>query len=87
MAENPTTGELYKAKTITGDEIEAAADVFLCDPTVSTFRFESGHTLNVSASVEGHAWSKSTVANPEATEHLKRQAVRTAILLARPEKG
>lgn len=34
-----------------------------------------------------HEWAKVTVANKEATEHLGRAAVRTAILLARPEKS
>ncbi|MGU3363081.1 hypothetical protein ACLBWX_22485 [Methylobacterium sp. M6A4_1b] len=47
MAENPTTGELYKAKAVTEEEI---------------------------------------VADCEVSEHLRRAAVRTAILLARPEK-
>ena len=86
MAEHPTIGELFKAKTITGAEVDAAVDVFMRDATVSLFRFDSGHALDPSAAVKAHPWAKATVANQEATEHLRRGAVRTAILLARPEK-
>lgn len=86
MAENPTTGELYKVKAILEDEVVAAVDVFMRDPTVSLFRFNDGHTLDVAAAVKAHPWAKATVASQEASEHLRRAAVRTAILLARPVK-
>jgi hypothetical protein len=37
--------------------------------------------------VSSHEWAKVTVADKEATDQLKRAAVRAAILLARPEKS
>ncbi|WP_264045469.1 hypothetical protein [Methylobacterium flocculans] len=87
MAENPTTGELYKAKTLTEEDVGAAVDAFIADPTTTLFVFGDGYRLDLAAAVRDHAWASTTVASGDATPHLKRAAVRTAILLARPEKA
>ncbi|WP_132254418.1 hypothetical protein [Methylobacterium segetis] len=86
MAEQPTTGGLFKAKAITEDDVLAAVDAYLADPTTSLFLMGDGYGLDLDAAVRSHAWAAQTVFNAEATDHLKRAAVRTAILLARPEK-
>lgn len=86
MAETPTTGELYKAKTVTVDEIVAAVDVFIRDPTVGMCRFASGHSFDPAAAVKAPPWAKATVTHADAIDFLKQAAVRTAILLARPGK-
>jgi hypothetical protein len=57
------------------------------DPTVGLFRFDDGHGLDVADAVKAHPWAKEIGANQEATENLRRAAVRTAILLAWPEKA
>jgi len=87
MAENPTTGALFKAKVMLEADVDAAVDAFMTDPTTTAFLFGDGYRLNLVEAVSSHEWAKVTVANHEATEHLKRVAVRTAILLARPEKA
>jgi hypothetical protein len=87
MAENPTTGELYKAKTILEADVQAAVDAFMADPTTTAFLFGDGYQINIAEAVSNHEWAKVTVANKDTTDHLRRAAVRTAILLARPEKG
>jgi hypothetical protein len=87
MAENPTTGDLYKAKAILDADIVATVDAFMAEPTTTTFLFGDGYRIDLAEAVSCHEWAKVTVANKEATEHLKRVAVRTAILLARPEKA
>ncbi|MCJ2042891.1 hypothetical protein MKK55_28670 [Methylobacterium sp. J-059] len=81
---DPTTGDLIKAKTIASDEVNAAVDVFMRDPTVSLFRFASGHTVDPAAAVKDHEPSRKAVANPEAGDQYRSGMVRTAILLARP---
>ncbi|KQU17727.1 hypothetical protein ASG63_09565 [Methylobacterium sp. Leaf94] len=86
MAENPTTGDLYKAKTILEADVAAAVDAYMADPTSTAFLFGDGYRINLADAVSSHEWSKVTVANKDATEHLKRAAVRTAILLARPDR-
>ncbi|TXN81455.1 hypothetical protein [Methylobacterium sp. WL8] len=81
---DPTTGDLFKAKTITDDEVNAAVDVFMRDATVSLFRFASGHTINPAAAVKDHEPARKAVGNPEAGDKYRSSMVRTAILLARP---
>lgn len=86
MAENPTTGELYKAKAILEADVVAAVDAFMADPTTTLFVFGDGYQVDLAEAVRSHEWASVTVGTKDATEHLKRAAVRTAILLARPEK-
>ena len=87
MAENPTTGELFKAKAILEADVVAAVDAFMADPTTTLVVFGEGYRIDLAAAVRNHEWASVTVATKDATEHLKRAAVRTAILLAQPEKG
>ncbi|MFK5599927.1 hypothetical protein ACFZ8E_23460 [Methylobacterium sp. HMF5984] len=69
---------------MTDDEVNAAADVFMRDATVSLFRFESGYTVDPAAAVKDYEPSRRSVAEPDASETFRRGMVRTAILLARP---
>jgi hypothetical protein len=87
MAESsPTTGELFKAKAITAEDLHAAVDAYMADPTTTLFVMGESYGLNLAEAVRLHEWASVTVAHSTATDHLKRTAVRTAILLARPEK-
>ncbi len=83
---NPTIGELFKAKAVTEADVAAAVDAFMADPTTTLFMLGEGYGVDLAAAVATQAWATREMANPEATEHLKRHAVRTAILLARPDK-
>ncbi|KQP10119.1 hypothetical protein ASF28_02880 [Methylobacterium sp. Leaf99] len=86
MANAPqTTGELFKAKAVTETDIAAAVDAFMADPSKSTFLFGEGYRIDLAEAVRAHEWASVTAVNKDATDHLKRAAVRTAILLARPE--
>ena len=87
MATNPTTGELFKAKSLTDADIDAAVDAFMADPTTTLFVLKDGYRIDLAAAVRTHEWASVTVGTKDATEHLKRVAVRTAILLSRPEKA
>jgi hypothetical protein len=84
---NPTVGELFKAKAVTDEQVNAAVDAFLADPATSAHPIADGYSLDLAAAVTGHAWASQVVGNPESSPSLKRAAVRTAILLARAEKG
>ncbi|WP_187275221.1 hypothetical protein [Methylobacterium sp. WL120] len=77
-----TTGDLFKAKAITDDEVNAAVDLFMRDPTVSMFRFASGHTLDLAAAVKAHEPARLAVTDPDRTERHRRLMVRNAILFA-----
>lgn len=82
----PTTGELFKAEAITDADIAAAVDAFMADPAISDHPLGDGYRLDLAGAVRAHEWASGTTANKDATDHLKRAAVRTAILLARPDK-
>ena len=84
---NPTIGELFKAKAVTEADVGAAVDAFMTDPTTTLFILGEGYGVDLAAAVAAQAWATREMAHPDATDHLKRHAVRTAILLARPDKA
>ncbi|QDI81055.1 hypothetical protein E8E01_11720 [Methylorubrum populi] len=84
---NPTVGELFKAKAVTDEQVNAAVEAYLATPDTSEHPIADGYSLDLGGAVAGHRWASEVVANTEATENLKRAAVRTAILLARAEKA
>jgi hypothetical protein len=49
--------------------------------------FGAGYSIDLAEAVRSHEWASVTVGTKDPTEHLKRLAVRTAILLVQPEKG
>ena len=87
MTENPTTGELYKAKAVTEEDVVGAVDAFMADQTMAAFRFGNGYQIDLAAAVEAHGWARAAMAADDVIVHVQRTAVRTAILLARPEKA
>lgn len=82
----PTTGELCKAKALTDADIASAVNAYVADPSTTVFLFREGYCLDLAEAVRAHEWASVTTAKHKATDHLKRAAVRTAILFARPEK-
>ncbi|MCY1644786.1 hypothetical protein [Methylorubrum sp. SL192] len=84
---NPTVGELFKAKAVTDDEVNAAVEAYLADPETNAHPIADGYSLDLGAAVAGHGWASQVVANRESSPGLKRAAVRTAILLARAQKA
>ena len=87
MADTPTTGELSKAKAILDDEVNVAVDAYLATSDMGPFPIAKGYHINIAAAVQAGEFARRTMASGETTDHLKRAAVRTAILLARPTKG
>ena len=84
---NPTVGELFKAKAVTDDEVNAVVGVFMKDPETGAHPIADGYSLDLAAAVVGHRWASEVVGNLESSPGLKRGAVRTAILLARARKA
>ena len=70
VVSEPAAGDLSKAKTVTDDELNAAVDVFMRDPTVSMFRFASEHTLDLAAVVKAHEPARAAVAHPDRSENI-----------------
>lgn len=70
---------------MTEADIAAAVEAFIANPSTSAFLFGEGYRIDLAEAARAHEWASVTTANKDATDHLKRAAVRTAILLARPE--
>ena len=88
MAESsPTTADLLKAKAITSEQVEAAAQALLADPQTGSFPIADGYTLDLAAAVRAHQPSAAALPDPDRKEKFKLTMARTAILQARPEKA
>ena len=83
----PTTGDLFKAKAITSDEVDAAVDAVLAKPEIGAYPIGGGYLLDLGAATKAHKPTVAALADLGANEKHRRIMVRTAILLARPEKA
>lgn len=86
MAENSTTGDPCKSKVILSDEIDAAVDAVIAKPNVGPYPIGGGYLLDLGAAIQAHKLSASALAAPSTIEAFTQTMVRTAILLARPER-
>ena len=84
---SPTVGELFKAKAVTDEQVNAAVETYLSDLEAGIFPIADGYVVDVDAAVVKHLWASHVLANHEASLGLKRAAVRTAILLAPAQKA
>ncbi|MER2269091.1 hypothetical protein [Methylobacterium oxalidis] len=85
MAETPTIGELFKAKEIGEEEVDAAITGYLAGALDEVVVFADTYRVNVAAAVKAVPKLRDRAHDPDASEFLKRIAVRTALMLARPE--
>ena len=79
--------QLRKDGTITDAEVEAAVDAYLDYPETTGFRIAQGYVLDLAAAVEAHPPAAVALTDPDRTDKFRRTMVRTAILLARPERA
>ncbi|HEV2545057.1 MAG TPA: hypothetical protein VGU70_20090 [Methylobacterium sp.] len=84
---NPTVGELFKAKAVADDEVNAAVDAFLANPATGVVPLANGCRINVAEAVEAHPFARATLSGEKPTPSRKRKAVRAAILLARAQEA
>ncbi|GEL44627.1 hypothetical protein MEX01_52180 [Methylorubrum extorquens] len=84
---NPTVGELFKAKAVTDDQVNAAVEAYLADPATGLVRLANGCRIDVAEAVEAHPFARATLSGENPTPSRKRKAIRAAILLARAQKA
>lgn len=77
-----TGGEAYRAKLITDDGLDAAISAYLADPSAPAVLEINKGSLDIAAAVLAHQWSAEELAVVDATPARRRNAVRTAVLLA-----
>ncbi|WP_232629296.1 hypothetical protein [Methylobacterium sp. Leaf118] len=87
MAEPPTVSDLFKAKALTDEQVDAAVEQYLAEPRTTAHPITEGYTVDLAAAVAGHHWASQITANPGTNSVLKRAAVQTAILLARARRA
>jgi hypothetical protein len=86
MAEQLTIGELLRANVFCEDDVQAAVDAYLADPTTRWLRLRGSYALDVAEAVGSNIAARETLRRPRPIEPVKRRVVRSAILRARPEK-
>lgn len=79
-----TVGALVRAGRIGAEAIEAAVSAYLADPAPGP-RPVGRYRVDVAAAVAANAFTRDVLDDPDAPEPRRRNAVRTAIRLARPE--
>ncbi|MGG3811073.1 hypothetical protein ABEV34_05405 [Methylorubrum rhodesianum] len=87
MAESPTVGELFKAKTVTDEQVTALVDAVLAGKLDDRAELAEGYVLDVAAAVKASAFATAVLADEASKPGARRNAARTAILLARAEKA
>lgn len=79
-----TVANLLGRGLIGEDEVWAAVDGYLADPTVRPHRFSSGHVLDVAAIAIPTRGIRNVLAAPSLTDALRREVIRTMVILAEP---
>ncbi|ACL55562.1 hypothetical protein [Methylobacterium nodulans] len=83
-SERPTLGELFRIKAVTDHDLSAAVAAYFADPTPGPREIARGIRIDVAAAVAAHDWARRIVEDEAIIERARRNAVRTAILHARP---
>ena len=86
MANDPTFGDLFKAKAIFEADVVAAVEAVLAGRATDRHPLADGYTIDLIAAVEAHPVAKAGLAGKAASLAFRRNLARTAILLARPVK-
>ena len=87
MADQPTVGDLVKAKEIAIKDVDALIAAHQANPKAGPLPLGADYKLDVAVAIKGHRPAAAAVADPVLRDGWKRTMIRTAILLARPEKA
>ena len=81
MPSAPTIGDLFKAKEVSTEDIEAVARGWFEDRVEGRIPIGK-HAVDIAAAVEAHEPTRDALDDDSATEGRKLMMVRTAIILA-----
>jgi hypothetical protein len=87
MADAPTVGELLKAEAITDEQVNALVHSVLAGRPDERARLGEEYRVDVAAAVKASAFATAVLRDKTSKLGVKRNAVRTAILLARARKA
>ena len=86
MAENLTVTNLLVRGLISNADISAAVEAYLSDPETTAYPLRDQFALDLSAAVAAHPFTVKMLKHGKAGISARRAAVRTALMLAKPEK-
>lgn len=86
MTTHATTEKLLQQGALTDDEVRAAVDAWFTSPSITRFAVGSTYELSVGSALRRNGFLAKTMRDPEASEGLKKAALRKALLQGRPEK-
>lgn len=84
MSDDVTLWDLVTAQRIAIEEVGAAIDLYLAEPTTQGYPIGRDHVLDLAAAVAAHAFAPATLVDADADEPSRRMAVRSALLMGRP---
>ncbi|MGA4552404.1 hypothetical protein [Methylorubrum aminovorans] len=87
---NPTVGELFKAKTVTDEQVSALVEAVLSGEMNERAMVGDGgdeYWVDVAAAVKASPFATSVLRDKTSKPGARRNAARTAILLARAQKA
>lgn len=84
MFSHPIVLDHYGARKIRDEDIDAAVDAYFRDPSTSVHPIGNDILIDIAAAIEGSAYVRLALGNQGVPDAQKRQAIRAAILLARP---
>ena len=80
-------GELFKAKAVTDEQVSALVQAVLAGQMDERARIGDEYRVDVAAAVKASAFATAVLRDKTSMPGAKRNAARTAILLARAEKA
>jgi hypothetical protein len=86
MAENLTISSLLARGKISNADIAAAVEAYLSNPEMTAYPLGEQFSLDLCAAVAAHPFTVKTLKQRKAGVSARRAAVRTALMLAIPEK-
>ncbi|KQP33784.1 hypothetical protein ASF49_07910 [Methylobacterium sp. Leaf104] len=81
-----TRDNTFLAGPLTEENVGAAIDAYLADPSITAFAFEDGARIDLTDGAPRQAWACVADADAMSVARLKRGVVRTAIMLARLDR-
>lgn len=84
---NPTVGELFKAKAVTDEQVSALVDAALSGKLDDRAELAEGYVLDLAAAMKASAFATAVLRDKTSKPGARRNAARTAILLARAQKA
>ncbi|ACL62793.1 hypothetical protein [Methylobacterium nodulans] len=84
MPDHPTISTLIVRNVVTFDQLDAAVEAYLSDPTSGPREIGNGVTIDIAAAVQAYSTAKGLAAEQSFEESTRRLLVRTSMLLARP---